>query len=344
MQDQSCTVLVADDDRTTRSVLASLLENQGFHVELADSGEKCLLLALEKNIDAFLVDIRMPGLGGIELCRKLRAREEYRITPIIFITAMDEESMLAEVFAAGATDFIAKPINPVVLQSRLSGHIQKVEYYLEMERVRRYLNRYVSPRTQRMVEAYAPTDMLPPPERREVCIMFSDVRGFTALSSRFEPELLFQCLNRLLSMQVDMVYRHGGYIDKFGGDGIMAIFDNDTKASSACHCALAIMEQMEAMQKDESVPNLPVAIGIDLGSVLIGNIGSKEHLDYSVVGQSVNLASRLCSNAEPMSVEVSGTVVEHATHETFSFSAPLAVNIRGISEPVSIYKLQCSNQ
>lgn len=341
MSTNNATILVADDDRTTRTVLASLLQNEGFRVELADSGEQCLAVATEQHVDAFLVDIRMPGLGGLELCRKLRSMEQYRITPIIFITALDEEEMLSAVFEAGATDFIAKPINPIVLKARLQGHLQKVEYYHEMERVRHYLNRYVSPRTQRMAEAYATTGLRPPPERHDVCIMFSDVRGFTALSRETEPEILFDSLNRLLAMQVDMVYQYGGYIDKFGGDGIMAIFDTSSKATRACSCALAIMKTVDTMvteQRDQV--RLPIAIGIDIGSVMIGNIGSEEHLDYSAVGQSVNLASRLCSNAESMSIEVSGAVVAETATETFRFSSPLEVNIRGINEPVSIYKLK----
>ncbi|MDZ7737265.1 MAG: adenylate/guanylate cyclase domain-containing protein [Gammaproteobacteria bacterium] len=341
MHNSNLTVLVADDDRTTRTVLASLLQKEGFRVELADRGEKCLFIAMEQQIDAFLIDIRMPGLGGLELCRKLRALDRYRITPIIFITALDEEDMLSAVFEAGATDFIAKPINPVVLKARLQGHIQKVEYYLEMERVRHYLNRYVSPRTQNMVEAYATTGLRPPPEQREVCVMFSDVRGFTALTRQTEPGILFDSLNHLLAMQVEMVYRHGGYIDKFGGDGIMAIFDTDSKASKACQCALAIMETANNMAAGGEDPiRLPIAIGIDIGPVLIGNIGSEEHLDYSAVGQSVNLASRLCSNAESMTIEVSGAVVAETAAEPFVFSSPIEVSIRGINEPVSIYRLK----
>jgi len=341
LHNNNATILVADDDRTTRTVLASLLQNEGFQIELAESGDKCLSIAQEREIDAFLIDIRMPGLGGLELCGELRAMDRYRITPIIFITALDEEDMLSAVFEAGATDFIAKPINPVVLKARLQGHIQKVEYYLEMERVRHYLNRYVSPRTQRMVEAYATSGQRPPPERHEVCIMFSDVRGFTALTRETEPEILFDSLNRLLAMQVDMVYRYGGYIDKFGGDGIMAIFDMDNKAGRACECALAIMQEVGAAEsRNHDRVRLPIAIGIDIGPVLIGNIGSEEHLDYSAVGQSVNLASRLCSNAESMTIEVSGAVVQETGKEGFRFSTPLQVNIRGINEPVSIYRLK----
>jgi len=282
-----------------------------------------------------------PAWGGLDLCRQLRAIDSYRITPIIFITALDEADMLDKVFEAGATDFIAKPINPVVLKARLLGHIQKVQFYLEMERVRSYLNRYVSPRTQDMARAYATSGVRPSPELREVCIMFSDVRGFTALSREIEPERLFESLNNLLGMQVDLVYQHDGYIDKFGGDGIMAIFDTDNKATKACRCALDIMYKLDDMaaQQQDSV-RLPIAIGMDVGSVIIGNIGSEEHLDYSAVGESVNLASRLCSNAEPMSIEVSGSVVRETGREWFSYSEPLEVSIRGINEPVSIYRLK----
>lgn len=342
MQNKKYTILVADDDRTTRTVLDNLLQREGFRVELADCGETCLNLARDNSIDAFLVDIRMPGLGGLDLCRALRAMERYRMTPIIFITALDEQDTLSTVFEAGATDFIAKPINPVVLKARLQGHMQKVEYFLEMERVRHYLNRYVSPRTQRMVETYATSEIRPSPERREVCIMFSDVRGFTALSRKTEPEVLFESLNQQLGMQVDTVYEYGGYIDKFGGDGIMAIFDvEQDKAARACECALAIMTKVDEMQSSGKMAvHLPLAIGIHMGPVLIGNIGSEEHLDYSAVGEAVNLASRLCSNAESMSIDVSGAVVSATAAGLFTFSSPIAVKIRGINEPVSIYKLK----
>lgn len=340
MKDRSRTILVADDDRTTRNVLAGLLSSEGFRVELADCGEKCLSLAQHHEVDAFLIDMRMPGLGGLGLCRELRAMERYRITPIIFITVLEEEQVLAEVFEAGATDFIAKPISPIILKARLQGHIQKAEYFLEMERVRRYLNRYVSTRTREVAQAYSRTEVLPLPQRHEVCVMFTDVRGFTALSRAVEPEILFDSISHLLGRQVETVHHYGGYIDKFGGDGIMAIFDEADKAARACQCALEIMHTVHQDQEAGGHLNLPVAIGIDMGQVLIGNIGSQEHLDYSAIGHVVNLASRLCSNAESLTIEVSGAVVAAAAKPPLVFSAPRPVKIRGITEPVSIYTLQ----
>jgi class 3 adenylate cyclase len=322
-----------------RLLLSKMLEKSGYQVQTADRGEKSLFLALEKDIDAFLIDLNMPGLGGIEICERIRSIERYRITPIICITSMDEESNLSEVFAAGATDFINKPVNPVVLHARLKAHLQKVRYYNEIEQTRRYLNRYISTKTQRMVEAYSLTGLLPVPERHKVCVMFTDVRGFTSLSRKVDLEMLFERLSKNLGMQVDSVYGHGGYIDKFGGDGLMAIFDNDNMVERACLCALNIMEITRRNQEVGDKSAFELGIGLHVGEVLIGNIGSSEHLDYSVIGETVNLASRLCNYAEPMRIDVSKDIVNEVRSSGLQFDEPKLVNMKGIDDPVAIFHL-----
>jgi len=334
------TILVTDDDRTTRLLVSRMLENDGYKVELADRGEKTLFIALEKNIDAFLIDLRMPGLNGIEICQRLRSIPRYKMSPIMCITSMEDDSNLREMFAAGATDYIIKPVNPVVLKSRLQAHLQKVEYFFEVERTRRYLNRYLSTKTQRMVEAYSLTGMLPAPERHEVCVMFTDVRGFSSMSREMELDTLFDGLSNFLGMQVSAVYNHGGYIDKFGGDGLMAIFDCENMVENACRCALHINETTMRNQEMGDQSAFPLGIGIHVGEVLTGNIGSSEHLDYSVIGETVNLASRLCSNAEKMKIDVSEAVVRATEGTDLHFGPPKYVNIKGYTEQVPIYQLQ----
>ncbi len=348
MQPRKKSVLLADDDRTTRMVIAKILEERGFSVSQAERGEKCLFMALERDYDAFLIDVNMPGLGGIELCKRLRDIDRFKITPIIFITSLEEDENLNEVFAVGATDFINKPVSPVVLHARLEAHLEKVEYFKEAEKVREYLNRYISAKTQRMVEAYALTGLLPSPELHNVCVMFTDIRGFTSLSQETDLDLLFSKISRHLGTQVDIVHNNGGYIDKFGGDGLMAIFEGEDMAERACHCALQIIEAIYKVQNQEdgmtlSVTGvaLPLGIGIHMGSVLIGNIGSREHLDYSVLGETVNLASRLCGQADAMAVDVSEPVMQAAYEsEDLQFSAPTEIPIRGVTEPVKVYKLR----
>lgn len=334
------TIVIADDDRTVRTLLAKILDTNDFRVELADRGEKCLFLALEKHVDAFLIDIRMPGLGGIELCRRLRAIERYRITPIMFVTSDEDEASLSEGFAAGATDLILKPLNPTVLHARLNAHLERVRYFSEVQQARDYLKRYISTRTQSIVEAYSVTGVLPSPDRTEVCVMFSDVRGFTNLSRVIGMEDLFDNLSRLLGMQVDIVHRHGGYIDKFGGDGIMAIFDRDDMASAACRCALEIIRRTDTLEQQGQKYRLPVGIGLAMGPVMIGNIGSPEHLDYSAIGENVNLAARLCGHAEAGQVLVSDAVRQSVEQEErFRLGRGMPVQIKGFTEPVTVYAL-----
>lgn len=337
-------VLVADDDQTTRLILTTILESQGYLVDSADRGEKCLFLALENTYDAVLIDINMPGIGGIELCKRLRELPRYKVTPIIVITTMDEESSLTEAFSVGASDFISKPVNSVVLAARLKNHLDKKQYYDELERVRRYLNRYISSRTQRMVEAYSLTGLLPTPELHEVCVMFTDIRGFTEMSRDTELDELFARVSHQLGRQVDFVYQFKGYIDKFGGDGLMAIFDGDESVKHACECAQKIVDANKR-SVSETYPSLPIGVGLHYGSVLIGNIGSEEHLDYSALGETINIASRLCDDAESMQIEVSQAVIDKLKNNShFRFSKPAPVNFKGFKEPISVYTLLANEE
>lgn len=329
-------VLLADDDQTTLTVLTATLEDYGYRVDGTDRGEKCLFKAMEKDYDAFLIDLSMPGLGGVELCKKLRALAQYKLTPIIVITSMDEEANLGEVLSVGASDFISKPVNPVVLNARLKSHLEKKGYYDELERIRRYLNRYISSRTQRMVEAYATTGLVPEPELHHVCVMFTDIRGFTRLSARIELQELFARISYSLGQQVDMVYKYHGYIDKFGGDGLMAIFDGDRAVLNACECARQIIEQ--AIKHPEP---LPIGIGLHYGPVLIGNIGSNEHLDYSALGETVNLSSRICNYADAMQIRVSQAVIDQlGDDKTVRYADVEYAKLRGYEQEVPIYRFE----
>lgn len=335
------TVLIADDDQTTRMVLSAILESQGYQVDIAERGEKCLFLALEKTYDAVLIDMNMPGIGGIELCKRLRELSRYKMVPIIFITSMDEESSLAEAFSVGASDFINKPVNAAVLAARLKNHLEKQKYYDELERVRRYLNRYISLRTQRMVEAYSLTGLLPTPELHRVCVMFTDIRGSTELSRTIDLDVLFARISQTLGRQVDSVYKFDGYIDKFGGDGLMAIFDGEEAVINACRCAKSILNT----EKKQTNDPLPIGIGLHYGPVLIGNIGSAEHLDYSALGETVNLASRICEHAKSMNINLSQKVADKLkSFPEFDFVGIDTVMFRGFNEATIVHTLATNTE
>jgi DNA-binding response OmpR family regulator len=262
------TVLLAEQDEAARTLLEEILQEQGFKVILADGAERCLFLALQRDIDAFLVSVDLPGGDAAQLCTRLRRIARYNLTPIILTATPATSSSLLEAFDAGADDFLEKPINPVIATARLRGHLQRMTYLREMESVRANLNRYVSTRTQQVVEDHAATGALLEPEERVVSVLFSDVRGFTTLSREMTPGALFRMLSRHLAMQVDCVYRHGGYVDKFGGDGIMAVFDTPDGVLDACQCALEIMEATRLGHSHDGLAVLPLGIGLNLGPVL----------------------------------------------------------------------------
>lgn len=334
-------VVVADDDRTVRSVIARILEAKGYQAIAVDGGDACLKAAEENNIDAFVVDLYMPGIDGLQLCRTLRSIEHYKHVPILCMTAAGETGHVNAAFEAGADDFIAKPVNPSVLDARLRGQIERSESMAEMRRLRENLDRYVSRRTREVVCEYTISGTLPGPQEADICVLFSDIRGFTQMSHELDAQALFAALSENLGMQVDCVDHFGGYVDKFAGDGIMAVFEDIDGAEQASRCALEILRQTRESANYRSETPLRLGIGIHCGHALVGNVGSARHLDYSVVGKTVNLAARLCGAAAPMTAVVSTDVVQSVgrVHE-LRFTAPCAINVRGVRDPVSVYQLE----
>jgi adenylate cyclase len=222
-----------------------------------------------------------------------------------------------------------------VLRARLRGHLKRTEYFQQLEQTRRTLNRYLSRRTLEVVEAASKTGVPLPPCEREMSILFSDLRGFTELSGGIEPGRLFDLVSSLLACQVDIVHAHGGYVDKFGGGGVMAIFDGPGMIVQSL-CAIEV-----AFHPRGIVPtSWNSGIGVHTGRAIIGNIGSPEHLDYSVIGTAVNVAARLCGNAGPAAIVVSEQVRAGAADDPrLCFHSERRIAIKGVKEPVTVYTL-----
>jgi class 3 adenylate cyclase len=337
---QHNSILIVDDEPTVRALFKRYLQRDGYEVVEAASGDDAISKARAANYAGILLDLKMPGTDGIETCQQIRAFAQHKATPILIITATEEDAALSDAFEAGCDDFIVKPIKAVVLRARLKGHIKRTELYYQLERIRKTLNRYVSPQTQIMVERYAGSGCYPPPEKREQCILFTDIRGFTQLSQHIEPEHLITLLSQHLAYQVELVYEYGGYVDKYAGDGIMSVFEGADMAERSCRCALDIIHHAKELLSKKANHLFAVGCGISQGQVVIGNIGSPEHLDYSVVGETVNLAARLCGHAEPMSIIVSDTVyAETKNILSLHFSSQQSIKIKGFEQPVTTYEL-----
>jgi len=334
----SYTIGIIDDDPSVLDVLKSFLERENYEVVVATSYDEALAFAKEKKpFHAFLMDIQVGGRSGIELCLNIRSLDAHRHTPIICFTSQDDPQVLLNAFNAGADDFISKPINFVSLLARLKLQLQKTDYFLKLERAQQMLTRYLSPRVASVALEYSQTKEIPAPVECQVAICFTDIRGFTALSETMDPGKLFSSVSGSLKRQVELVYKYGGYIDKFNGDGIMAVFDGEDMVLKSCLCALGILEDASSTAGEEK---FPIGIGIHVGRVMMGNIGSPDHLDYSVIGPAVNLAARLCGWAQPETIIVSDSVRAAVKPDSgLSFLDPKEVVIRGVKGSVQIFRL-----
>lgn len=334
-------VLVVDDTTVPRVLVSDMLRQAGMEVLETDAGEPALKIAREKRIDAFLLDIRLPDMNGIELCRALRAMERYRAAPIIFVSALDQRELLQWALESGCDDFIQKPIHAMVLRKRLANLLQKAEYLAQAESMGASLRRYVSPRAEESARHFATTQLLSPPRQEEVCVLFCDTRGMTETGSIPQPAQLFARLSRYFEAQGNLVYARGGYIDRFSSDGILAVFGGDAaSALECCLCAVDILDMSRELTASEGTDKFGIGIGIHRGPVVSGNLGTRDHLDYTIVGETVNLAARLCGTTDQSIVVTRAVRDVLGDAPELAFSASREVSVRGTRAPVTVYDME----
>ncbi len=333
-------LLVIDPPGEDVSAVSAALQDEGYELLMATSHAEALTMLRTARVDAMLLVLDGEA-AGLQLCRRLRAQPGHFMAPLLAMTAAQDPHFWQAAFHAGCDDVMQSPLQPVMLRARLRNLLERADYARELERVRANLARYVSPRLRQLLQASQPGDGLPAPQEQEVCILFSDIRGFTSLSRTIPADVLFRTVSRHLGFQVESVYAHGGYVDKFGGDGIMAVFDDDDMVVNACACALDIMETNQDLQSNSAELAIPLGIGIHKGPVVAGNIGSGVHLDYTVIGQTVNLAARLCGYARPMDVVVSDAVREALGQRAdMACVEPREAHLRGLTTAVTLYRLE----
>ena len=332
-------IVLVDDDPGSAVEIRGDLQNSGLTLAICNDLQAALRLLRRERIDGFIVALS-DDAEGLAACEALRGEPGHYMAPLMRVTASDDRDVWQAAFAAGCDDVMCRPLEPVVLQARLYNLMEKAEYARELERVRANLARYVSPRLRQLLQRAQRGEGLPAPMEQEACILFSDIRGFTALARTIPSDVLFTTVSRHLGLQVEAVYAHGGYVDKFGGDGIMAVFDGADMVGNACACALDIMRANQELQATGGDMAVPMGIGIHVGPVVAGNIGTGEHLDYTVIGNTVNLAARLCGYARPMDVVVSDAVRERLEqHPEISCVDRREADIRGLRRAITLYRL-----
>ena len=340
-------ILVVDDTPANIKVLNDLLR-EDYAIAVATGGARALERARgEEPPDLVLLDVMMPEMDGYEVCRRLKADPRTRDIPVIFVTAMSDTEDETRGFALGAVDYIAKPVSPPVVQSRVRSAIALRRKTREMEALSRKLGRYLSPQVYQSIFE-GNTQARIGSQRKKLTVFFSDIVGFTTATERMEAEAMSALLNAYLEAMSGIAHRHGGTIDKFMGDAIMVFFGDPAshgEKEDATACVSMALDMREALKDLQKVwfnrgieTPFSVRIGINTGFCTVGNFGSAQRMEYTIIGAPVNLASRLQTAAEPDQVLIS--------HETWSLIRDRfycikrkPIPLKGIPYPVPTYQV-----
>ena len=310
MSPTGASALVVDDDAMNRIVLQRSLEREGHAVRVAANGRAALELLRSEPFDVVLLDVLMPEMDGLELLELIQSDDELRATPVIMISALEDMASVVRCIELGAEDYLPKPFDPVLLRARINGCLTKKRLrdverkYLEERhrRVRDLFARFVPEAVVDEVLEHAGEDLRLGGQRRTATVMFCDLRDFTSFAEARPPELVVDVLNRYLSAMSDVILRHGGTLIGFQGDGILAAFGTPIEQPDHADRALSATREMvgqaldgfNAWLQEESIGgSFRIGVGLNSGVIMAGNVGSERRLEYTVIGDTTNTASRL---------------------------------------------------
>ena len=287
-------ILIVDDNKVNRLLLARSLEQQGHEVALAENGKQAIEILKAENFDLVLSDIEMPIMDGFTLLSQLKADVHLRNLPVIMTSALDEMDGVVRCIEMGAEDYLIKPVNAILLRARINASLEKKRLRDEqLALVRRFA-------TSEVVDDLTSSGFSLGGKLIDASAMFSDIRSFTTLTESQSPEETIELLNTYYTLMFEAINGHGGVVNQMVGDGLMAIFGAPLPQEDHCERAvLAALEMIEmvgiynleriALHKVE----IRIGIGIASGQVVAGYTGTRQRATYTAVGDVVNLAARL---------------------------------------------------
>ena len=362
--DITATVLAVDDQQTNLKLLDAVLAPRGHRVLTAQSGPEALALLEKEDIDIVLLDILMPEMDDYEICRRIRSTPATEFLPVVMITASGSEQRLAAL-QAGADDFVTKPFDKSELLARVASLTRIKRYHdtilrqaaelaewnaelesrvaqqvSELERTNR-LRRFLSPQLADLVVG---DESLLASHRREIVVLFTDLRNFTPFAETSEPEEVMGVLSEYHHAIGRLVHAYEGTLERFTGDGIMVFFNDpvqcDDPAQRAVRMALEIRDAVRDLADGwrRRGYELAVGIGIAQNHATLGRIGFEGRFDYAAIGSVTNLSARLCSDAGPWQVLVTDRVLA-ATEDICVSEMVGDVQPKGFSRKVRVHNI-----
>jgi adenylate cyclase len=362
-------ILVVDDVPKNVKLLADLLGAKGFAAITAASGPEALERFAAERPDLSLLDVMMPGMSGYEVCQAIRADPAHAMLPIVLVTALDPAQERVKGLEAGADDFLTKPVNQAELLARVRSLLRIKSLYDEVQRQKAELSdwnrtleqrvadgveqlervgrlkRFFSPQLAEAIVGGGAADPLQS-HRREITVVFLDLRGFTAFTETADPEEVMGVLGEYHAAMGRLILAHEGTLERFTGDGIMVFFNDPQPvpdpAARAARMALAMQREVAQLAAgwQRRGYDLAMGIGIAQGFATIGRIGFEGRIDYGAIGTVTNLAARLCGEAKGGEILVSQRVHSLLDAAIAGESAG-ELELKGFHRPVRAYRIGC---
>jgi adenylate cyclase len=353
-------ILIVDDEPFNLDLLEQELADEGYTLERANDGAEAVEKVASFLPDVILLDYMMPKMTGLEVVQELRQDNKFKSIPVILLTARASQEDKAKGLDAGADDYVVKPFDSVELLARVRSMLRlkqmhdaladlnrtladKVDQQVkEIQRMSRF-KRYLSPQIAETLQKSDDENVFKS-HRREITVVFLDLRGFTAFSDSAEPEEVMELLRSYHAEMGRLIFKYEGTLERFAGDGIMVFFNDpipcEDHTGRAVRMALDMRDRAQDLRKEwvKKGYDLDLGVGLAAAFATLGNIGFEGRMDYGAVGNVTNLAARLCAEAKGGQILTNQKTLSKI--EEMVAAEPLEeFHLKGFGRPVAAFNI-----
>jgi class 3 adenylate cyclase len=333
------TILIADDNRVNRLLLARGLEQEGHTVAFAEDGREALELLRQRRFDLLLLDVLMPELDGYEVLAELQDDPHLRDIPVVVTSALDEIDSVVRCLEMGAEDYLTKPVNPVLLNARINASLEKKRL---RDQQRELISKFA---TKEVADDLLTSGFSLGGQYVDASAMFCDIRSFTTISESRDPAETIELLNDYYLLMMDAITGEGGIVNQMIGDGLMAIFGapapRDDHRQAAVLAARQMIELIRLFNEEQAARDkiqIQIGVGIASGRVVAGYTGTHNRATYTCVGDTVNVAARLEAHTKELGRPI---LIDENTRqgidEGIAVETQGEVLMKGKTEPINVY-------